>query len=180
MIFQTPHSWSSIVEFEDVDAGFAVHHPKYLYFCERARCAALAEGGYPIEHQLQDQVSFVVAEARMHYLRSLRLGQRYWIHTFAPALKRSSLKVIQAITDHEIPTDHFPNMDSLVYSGWEGLSHPPLFTVEMRLVFVNLAERTVSQVSERMCKAIGADPDMPRIKGLGPRSDTRLGPTPKI
>jgi acyl-CoA thioester hydrolase len=144
----TPHLFRFRVQFEDVDAGGVVHHPKYLNFLERARCAWLAEGGYPFSEMLSDGLALVVAELRAKYIRPARQDQDLAVATWIVESGKAKLVVRQGIyTDLETQA----SMDCPDFSTRQpGLIH----LAELTLASVDLRRMSPTGLPERVRKAL--------------------------
>ena len=71
---------STVINYEDTDAGGVVYYGNYLGYMERARNAYLRDLGYPLSNlQEESQVLFVVTDARLKYLMPARLDDELTI-----------------------------------------------------------------------------------------------------
>jgi YbgC/YbaW family acyl-CoA thioester hydrolase len=136
MLFCSSHVYPMQVQFEDVDAGGVVHHPRYLLFTERARYAALLEIDFGFERQLREGQTFAVAEVASRYVRPLSMGQRIWVVTRTVACRKSSLKTYHAIVTRE------PSAADIQRVGDNIFELPEIaFCAQMRFVYVDLSAK---------------------------------------
>lgn len=66
------HEYAVFVQFEDVDPYSMVHHPRYLFFCERARVELMGRLGMRAEAargegEAGEAVGLVVLDAHLRY-----------------------------------------------------------------------------------------------------------------
>jgi len=130
------------IEFEDLDAGRVVHHPKYLNFYERARCAALEEMGIPFSEMLKHELAFAVAECEMKYRAPLVYRKPYWIYSRVLEARPAGLQLHQVIL-----SDRLVNPDAISLSeplSIEGLRH----WMRVQLICVNLISFRTSRMPE--------------------------------
>lgn len=133
MKFNYTHVYPLKVQFEDVDGGGVVHHPKYLFYLERARCEAMTLGQTSYADMLRAGLAYVVAEMHLRYVRAAQLEQRLFVLSRITAIRRSSIKVAQAIVARE------PTQDELARAGARLELLPELlFAAQLRLVCVKL------------------------------------------
>jgi len=97
VLLTTTQVFSLRVEFEDVDAGQAVHHPNYLKYYERARARALEAAGVSYAQMIRQGLAFVVAEARLKYLKPAFYEDHLWVMTRALEVRRASFRIRQAL-----------------------------------------------------------------------------------
>lgn len=119
------------VEFEDIDFGGVVHHPKYFCFLERARTAAMKESGYGFQQSMKDGNVFVVAESLVKYMKPAFYEQNLYVLSRIVAARKSSLKVIQSIIS-EIPDEAMLQKIGDAFFELPGT----IFTAQIRLVCV--------------------------------------------
>lgn len=147
MIFNETMVYPFRVEFDDIDAGGVVHHPKYLNFIERARCDGMRQTGYSFNDSLRDGFVFVVAETYLRYLNSARFEQNLFVLSRLVAARKSSVKVVQVIVstcpDAECLRSIEDNLHLLPYI---------LFSAQIRLVCVKSDFRP-SELSANLKKA---------------------------
>lgn len=87
-------SYTTVVYYEDTDAGGVVYHSKYLNFCERARSELFfAKGQTP----MQEGYHFVVKELNARYFAPARLGDRLHVTSSLIERKKASLRMLQEI-----------------------------------------------------------------------------------
>ncbi len=141
MRFLRSHVFAMQVQFEDIDAGGYVHHPRYLLFAERARYAALQEIDFGFERQLRENQTFVVAETMSRYVKPLSMGQRIWVVTRTVACRKSSIKVFQAIYTSEPSTNELETLGDAVFA-YADLA----FSLQIRFVFLNLSGPRVIEI----------------------------------
>jgi len=137
-------------EFEDIDAGGVVHHPTYLKFYERARCNQIAEGGYSFDQMLKEGLAIAVAEVYMSYRRPIGMYQTVSILSRVIGVKRSNMKVRQAIVSAETT----PEQAQAVGDDFEKL--PGLYHwMDVRLVCVDLKEMKTLVLPTALLSAMG-------------------------
>ncbi len=141
MRFLRSHVFSLQVQFEDIDAGGYVHHPRYLLYCERARYAALQEINFGFEKQLYDGQTFVVAECASRYIKPLAMGERVWVVTRTVACRKSSMKCFQVILTREPTKTELEAVADDVFSLEDNA-----FALQMRFVFLDLAKRKAVEI----------------------------------
>lgn len=132
MIFNQTTVFKFRTEFEDLDAGGVVHHPKYLMFLERARTSAMTEQGYSFGQCLRDGLAFVVAETHLKFQIPARYEQELFVLSRIVAARRSSLKIFQSIVSR-CPTVEELNAMNDDFFNLEGT----LFIAQLRLVGVS-------------------------------------------
>ena len=94
-------SYKGVVEFEDVDATFVMHHPKYLFYFERARIQAMKEAGLSFSEYCARGYSLAIAEVKLQYFKPLRMDQSFYIHSVMLSMKKSSFIERQVISLEE-------------------------------------------------------------------------------
>jgi acyl-CoA thioester hydrolase len=144
-------------EFEDVDAGGVVHHPTYMKFYERARCHQIAEGGYSFDRMLKEGLAVAVAEAYQSYRRPIGMYQTLQIVTRVVGVRRSNLKVRQAIVGPQVSREQ---IDSV---GDDLEKLPELYHwMDVRLVCVSLKEMKPLAAPAELLSAMGI-PDLEKL-----------------
>lgn len=168
MIFGATHILHTRIEFDDVDAGGVLHHPKYLNYLERARGAAMRDSGYAFSQSLKDGVCFVVSEVRAKYLRPARYEQAVTILSRPVAIRRSSIKVLQAMVPGHISSDVVTKLgDNLL------AVEQPLFLAQLRLVCVDLATLTPRELSPELSRSFQV-PSAEELSRLKRKTNTQL------
>jgi YbgC/YbaW family acyl-CoA thioester hydrolase len=147
------HVYPIAVQFEDLDFGGSVHHPKYLLFCERARCAAMIDRGYSFQQCMKDGSMFVVADAQVRYFRSLKMDEKIFVVTANAGYKKSSLLVYQAIV--QTPPKDLRIAD--VAEFFKIFKGP--FQAQIRLVIVNASDGKPKGMSEKVRQTMGLRPE---------------------
>jgi acyl-CoA thioester hydrolase len=69
------------IYYEDTDCGGVVYYANYLRYFERARTEFLQERGMDLRKLMEEDVTFVVAEASVKYLAPGRYGDVLLIET---------------------------------------------------------------------------------------------------
>lgn len=148
MIFDQTSVFKFRVEFEDLDAGGVVHHPKYLMFLERARTASMIDCGYSFGQCLRDGLAFVVAEARIRYQVSARYEQQLFVLSRIVAARRSSVKIFQSIVSR------CPTSDELMAMGDDFFNlEQTMFCAQLRLVAVSTQSMKPVELPEKLRKS---------------------------
>lgn len=123
------------VNFEDVDAGQVVHHPKYIYYLERARVEAMRGTGYPFKKMLASGLAFSLAEMNVKYLRPALMDDDLSVLSRLAAVRGSTIKVYQVILNRE------PSLEELQLDGLDFFKMKDiLFEAQLRLVSISLGE----------------------------------------
>lgn len=143
MRFLNTHVYSMQVQFEDIDAGGVVHHPRYLLFAERARYAALREIQFGFERQLQEGQTFVLAETMSRYHNPLLMGQSIWVVTRTVACRKSSVKAFQVILSRAPTAKELNEVGDNIFALSE-----VVFSLQIRFVFVDLTQKKSMEIPE--------------------------------
>ncbi|MFK8029955.1 MAG: acyl-CoA thioesterase [Gammaproteobacteria bacterium] len=85
------------VYFEDTDAIQVVYHANYLKFCDRARTQWMEDLGISFSQLLEEEASFVVADANMRFIAPARLGERLEVHSSVSHFGRASITFSQLV-----------------------------------------------------------------------------------
>ena len=136
MKFRENHFFHLQVQFEDVDSGLAVHHPRYLCYLERARCAGMRDAEYPFAQMLANGQAFVVAEVNSSYKKSLKIDEKIVVITRLVAAKKSSVKVTQAVVLETVFNGF--SQQQRQSQDWQELTSEAVYLATMRLVCVDL------------------------------------------
>jgi acyl-CoA thioester hydrolase len=172
MRFLQTHVHSLQVQFEDIDAGGVVHHPRYLLFAERARYAALQELNFGFERQLQEGQTFVLAETMSRYAKPLSMGQRIWVLTRTVACRKSSLKAFQVILSREPSPAEVEAAGDNIFS-----LDDVVFMLQIRFVFLDLKSMKSREVPSSN-RALLNIPEESFFEKNPSRRDVRLGDWP--
>lgn len=89
------------VYYEDTDAGGIVYYANYLRFMERARTEWLRSLGVGQESLRQQDIMFVVTEAKTRYLRPARLDDELTVTASVERLSRTRLVFVQQVLSAE-------------------------------------------------------------------------------
>jgi len=89
------------VEFEDIDAGGVVHHPRYFNFYERARSSGCRESGLSFDDFMKKGFTFALVNADICYRKPLRYEDEFFVISQSLDLRASSLKIAQWIVLEE-------------------------------------------------------------------------------
>lgn len=169
MRFNETHIFDFRVEFDDLDAGGVVHHPKYLNFIERARSAAMRDAGYSFAQCMKDGFCFVVSETRTKYLKPALYEQNLRVLSRMIAGKRSSLKVFQSIVTADVSSVDIQNAGDNFFS-----LQQTLFMAQLRLVCVGLPQLVPKEMSQTLKDVFGVP--TPEVLSAHPeRANTVLG-----
>jgi acyl-CoA thioester hydrolase len=122
------------VQFEDVDSTGVAHHPNYLKWIERARCAWIADAGYAFQDMIKDGLGLAVVEMTLKFQAPLRFGDRARVECKLLARSRSTITLDQRIF----------------------LGDKEVFTAELRLVSIDLKNFRPVQLPARLEDAVGA------------------------
>lgn len=145
MRFGTTSLFKFNVEFDDLDAGGVVHHPKYLNFLERARTAAMREAGYSFSSCMEDGYCFVVGELQSKYLKPAKYENQLFVMSRVVAARRSSMKILQTIVEK------LPSEGELTEWGDNLFQASSLiFMAQLRLVCVDLKTLAPIELSHKL------------------------------
>jgi len=133
MFYQKIHFYEEKVQFEDADMAGFVHHPNYQKYFERARQEALSSLGEGFEVQLARKEIFVIGENLISYKKPLKIGQNFLVVSQIASLRRSSLKLFQAILPSFLK-EHFS------FQNWkEILNHKECICIsQIRITYLSL------------------------------------------
>lgn len=89
--------WTSEVYFSEIDYGGVVYFANYLKYLDTARVKYFDELNFSFEHQREQNKMFAVANIEVRYLKSLKLGECFSIHTKVKEIKLTSMILEQEI-----------------------------------------------------------------------------------
>jgi YbgC/YbaW family acyl-CoA thioester hydrolase len=139
MYFNKVHTYSYKVEFDDIDLTQVMHHPRYLVFLERARSESLATAQVmSFKEFLARGYCFAIAEVKMKYMKALKMGETFYVHSAITAFRKSSFRIRQIISLSEHTSLEYFGQDSLetsftLYPEQE----KPVYMADMRFVCVH-------------------------------------------
>lgn len=133
MFYQKIHIYEEKVQFEDADAACFVHHPMYQKYFERARQNALSSLKEGFEVQLARKEIFVIGENLISYKKPLQIGQEFLVVSQIASLRRSSLKLFQAILPSSLK-------EEFSFQNWsEILNHRECMCIsQLRMTYLSL------------------------------------------
>jgi acyl-CoA thioester hydrolase len=91
---------------EDTDAGGVVYHASYLRLMERARTEFLRDLGMQQSDTFSDDVSFVVAEMSVKFVRPARLDDLVRVSCVLEQMRAASFTLAQEVTSEDKKTVH--------------------------------------------------------------------------
>lgn len=89
--------WPVTIYYEDTDVGGLVYHANYLKFFERARTEFLRTLGLHQQQLFAQEMSFVVRNMNIDFLRGARLDDQLTVHTQIQQTRRASLIFAQEL-----------------------------------------------------------------------------------
>ncbi|PIR22466.1 MAG: hypothetical protein COV44_07825 [Deltaproteobacteria bacterium CG11_big_fil_rev_8_21_14_0_20_45_16] len=144
------HLYRTRVEFEDVDSGGVLHHPKYLNFYERARVSFLRERGVSFKNMIDSGYALAVREMQVSYMKPLFFEDEVTILTRVVEIRAASLRLTQAM------------FQGVVLEGDRGLAENDWGELDAKnqmnlfLVHISLQRMAPVRFSENQCAALGS------------------------
>ncbi|WP_318520488.1 tol-pal system-associated acyl-CoA thioesterase [Photobacterium leiognathi] len=84
--------WPVTIYYEDTDVGGLVYHANYLKFFERARTEYLRTIGLHQQQLFSQNISFVVCNVNIDFLRGAKLDDQLMVHTELQNPKGASIE----------------------------------------------------------------------------------------
>ncbi|WP_305423869.1 tol-pal system-associated acyl-CoA thioesterase [Photobacterium leiognathi] len=84
--------WQVTIYYEDTDVGGLVYHANYLKFFERARTEYLRTIGLHQQQLFSQNISFVVRNVNIDFLRGAKLDDQLMVHTVLQNPKGASIE----------------------------------------------------------------------------------------
>jgi len=143
------HVYRTHIEFEDVDSGGVLHHPKYLNLYERARVSFLRDRGLSFKEMLDSGQALAVRDLQISYLKPLYFEDEVTILTQVVGVRPASLQIAQAMLNRLISDDD----KGLEAKDWGRLG--VLNQMNLHLVYVSLQNMTPIRFSDEQFAALG-------------------------
>lgn len=143
------HFYPVKVPFDDVDAGGVLHHPNYLVYFERARCAAMEESGASFKLMLEEGFALAVAELHVKYKRPVFHLDSLVVASRLIVAKRGSLVLKQALIKEPYERDRLEALKENL-EATENLR----CVAEIRLACVELKTLRPHRIPEKFCTAL--------------------------
>ena len=99
------YSFVERVHFPDIDFGGGLYHARYLDYMDKARSAMYREHCIDIGRLFRERFALVVVDAKLKYLRPVRLDDLICVYTRLVNYTDKSLTVEQLITNRELSFD---------------------------------------------------------------------------
>lgn len=139
MLYDQVLTFSTAVQFEDIDLGGGVHNPNYLKYFERARNFHLKSLGISTTELLNNKIAFVLTESYLKFKKPLILEQEFCIYTKMTALKKIGFKIEQYILPKDI----------IASDSYEELFKKSYIQCVSKLVCVDLERKRATSVPEK-------------------------------
>lgn len=93
------HLYPLVVQYEDTDAAGIVYHANYISYAERARTALLRCMGVEMNALIERGDIIVISRIEIDYRKPSVIGDRLFVRTSRFRLGRTTLNMLQVISD---------------------------------------------------------------------------------